>query len=356
MRVLLVEDNPGDSTLVLERLQAVRGAPFRCTVVETLEEAQASCHSDRPDVVLLDMNLPDSSGLETVASMRGCSNELPIVVFTGLNDHDTGIEALRKGADDYLAKAEATSETLRRTLLYAVERRRLSLSLQSAVRSRDDLIRVVSHDLRNQLNVITTSLQLMRRDLAETPKPLRRVELIDRSASTMKRLLDDLLDLAALDTGNLSVLSDRLEVSALLDEAEKMLLPGAQHRGINLAAVAPAEGLAVVADRGRVLQIIGNLVGNALRHTAERGTVTLSATPGDGFVTFEVRDTGTGIAAEDLTRLFDRFFRGSRAQGEGTGLGLAITRALVEAQGGGITVESTLGQGAAFRFTLPRAP
>lgn len=354
MRVLLVEDNPGDATLVIERLQAVRGAPFQCSVVESLDEAIQACGEAHPDVVLLDMNLPDSSGLETVAAMRACSAALPIVVFTGLDDHDTGVEALRRGADDYLAKSDATSETLRRTLVYAVERRRLRLSLEGAVKSRDDLLRVVSHDLRNQMNVFAVSIGLLRRDLAGSPKPLARLELMQRAASTMKRLLDDLLDMAALDTGKLGIHVEPHDAAVLLGDAAKQLAPAAQERNITLRAAGTAPGLTVLADGQRVLQIIGNLVGNALRHTPDGGSITLTATEAGHHVRFGVTDTGSGIAPEDLSKLFDRFFRGSRARGEGVGLGLAITRALVEAQGGTISVESELGRGSTFHFTLPR--
>lgn len=354
LRVLLIEDNPGDAMLVRERLTDIRGTPFRCTAVDTLEEGLQACEADTYDVVLLDLNLPDSNGLGTVDELRKCVPTVPLVILTGMDDLDTAVEALRRGADDYLSKSDLSTETLRRTLTYAVERRKLRLSLESAVRARDQLLGVVSHDLRNHLMAFGAGLHLMRATQNDPAKQEKRIEQMQRATDTMKRLLADLLDLAALEQGALGVRPELEPAHGLLEAAHKTFQAAAERRGIALQLQSPAEEVVVRADRERVVQVIGNFVGNALRHTPEGGTVTLGCEPGADRATFFVKDTGSGIPEADRVRLFDRFFRGSAARGEGLGLGLAIAKGLVEAHGGRIQVQSEEGHGSTFLFTLPR--
>jgi signal transduction histidine kinase len=354
LRVLIVEDNPGDVELVRVRLCDGSGEPVELVAAGTLEEALAELARASPSATLLDLNLPDSSGLETVRALRTANETIPIVVLTGTDDVDIAVAALREGADDYIAKSEITRNgLLRRALRYGTERRRILAELQTAVRSREELLQVVSHDLRNHANTIELGAQLLR-SCKSFDEVSRRVGAIERASGMVRRLLEDLVDLAAFEKGVLVVNATDTDVARLLRETHAAFSPSADQRGVRLEVESSETPLNAWADAGRVTQILGNLLGNALRLTPSGGSVTLAARTSPDSVVLAVKDTGPGVPAADKARLFDRFFRGSNTSGKGAGLGLAISRALVEAQGGKIWVESEEGRGAEFFFSLPR--
>lgn len=174
----------------------------------------------------------------------------------------------------------------------------------------------------------------------------------------MGRLVDDLNTLALAESGQLSLVNEELDIADLLEDVASAFGSQAESAGIALTVTVDGIGpFAVVADAGRLQQVLGNLVSNAIRHTGDGGTITLRAKPGHEGVRIEVADTGEGIPPEDLAFVFDRFWRGdaSRARSvhTGGGLGLAIARQLVEAHGGRIAVRSEPGRGTTFTVDLP---
>ncbi len=274
-------------------------------------------------------------------------------MLTGTDDLDTAVAAIREGADDYLAKSELTRDgILGRALRYGIERRRTLTELRFAVRAREELLQVVSHDIRNQISTIELAGQMLRRS-GSPEEAKRRVDAIQRASATSLRLLEDLVDLAALEKGGLVVNVTELDLAPLLREVYLSFLPMAEHRGVRLELAHLDGYLGARADAVRVTQILGNLLGNALKFTPPGGAVNLGASATDGAVILHVTDTGPGIPALDKGRVFERFFRGSKPSGKGAGLGLAIARALVEAQRGDIWLESEVGRGAKFLFSLP---
>ncbi len=368
-RVLLVEDNPGDAELVRMRLRDSRGPPLFLEWQESLEEGLAAYAEQAPDIVLLDLNLPDSNGLETLTTFRARIPAACIVVFTGTDDLETGLAAIRLGADDYLAKSEIVGDGFRRTLSYAVERRRMMASLERereekarlyqeaerAWQARDRLLQIVSHDLRNHVTTMQIGLRLLKISDASDDR-MRRIESMDRASGTLLRLLQDLVDMAAIEKGVLHVEPRPEDALQLVDDAYEAFLPAMQRKAILFARRKPSVPTLVSADRDRVLQVLGNLLGNACKFTPAEGSVTLGCEPAEDGATFFVEDSGPGIAQEDRKRVFERFFRGSHASGHGAGLGLAIAKALIEAHGGTIWVAGDQGKGATFAFTLPSVP
>jgi signal transduction histidine kinase len=168
----------------------------------------------------------------------------------------------------------------------------------------------------------------------------------------MTRLIADLLDLAQIQAGKLAVERTPQDVDGLICDCVEMLRPLAATRNLTGVAIA---GLQARCNRERVLQILSNLVGNAIKFTPDEGSISIEARDTGHEVRFSVRDTGQGISEEELPHIFDRFWQAQRKNGAGIGLGLSIAKGLVEAQGGRIYVESTLGAGTTFFFTLPRA-
>lgn len=368
-RVLLVEDNPGDAELVRKRLCDSRGPPFLLEWRDSLEEGLLAYLQNAADIVLLDLNLLDSSGLDTVTTFRARVPAAPIVVLTGTDDLDTGLAAIRLGADDYVAKSQIAGDVFRRTLAYAVERRRMMGSLERereenarlyheaerAWHARDRLLQVVSHDLRNHVSTMQIGLRLLK--VFDAPNErVRRIESMERASGTLLRLLQDLVDMAAIEKGVLHVELKPENALHLIDEAYEAFLPAMEGKTIRFARRKMANPTLVSADRDRVLQVLGNLLGNACKFTPANGSVTIGCEPADEGATFFVEDSGPGVAEEDRKRVFERFFRGAQGGGPGAGLGLAIAKALIEAHGGRIWVAGEHGKGATFAFTLLSAP
>jgi signal transduction histidine kinase/CheY-like chemotaxis protein len=239
----------------------------------------------------------------------------------------------------------------------AIDNARLYEAAQRAIGAREDLLAVVSHDLRNPLSsiVFAAALLLESAPQAERRAGRKQIEAIRRGAARMERMIGDLLDMSSIDAGHLSIDRGNHEVAGILEEVAEGLGGHARDRGISFSVEPFAERLCVSCDRDRVLQIFTNLIDNAVKFTAAGGSISVRGEPGPTEVRFAVRDTGAGIPKEQRRRLFDRYWRANERSKAGRGLGLYIARGIVEAQRGRIWVESRVGAGSTFFFTLPRA-
>ena len=242
------------------------------------------------------------------------------------------------------------------------ERKRMEVALRESedrlratVAEREEIVAIVSHDLRNPLNTIMMASAL----LVEPGLPLDKKDvqtgLIRRAEQQMGRLIEDLLDVTRMQTGQLGIQPNPTDAADLLRTAQQLYSQQAGSRSIALDIEPHGALPRVQADRDRVQQVLANLIGNALVHTPAEGTVTLSAERRGDEVWFGVRDTGSGIPADALPHVFDRFWRADRSERKGAGLGLSIAKGIVEAHGGRIEAESEPGRGSTFRFSLPVA-
>jgi PAS domain S-box-containing protein len=235
----------------------------------------------------------------------------------------------------------------------AIENSRLYQEAVSAARARDDVLAIVSHDLRNPLTVVDLSTHRLAAGFADASPATRAVvETIRKAVKRMAVLIEDLLTAATAESGSLRVDRTPHPIIEVIEEAFELIEPLAAARTVKLASQA-SPGLQVICDRQRTIQVLTNLVGNAVKFTPEGGAVRLDAEVLDGEVCVGISDTGPGIAEQNLPHIFDRFWKGHVS---GTGLGLFIAKCLVEAQGGNIWVESKVGRGSTFFFTLPLAP
>lgn len=263
--------------------------------------------------------------------------------------------ALAGGSERYDLRDLALAEELARRAATAIDNARLHAQLQSAVRGRDDVLGIVSHDLRNPLHTITMCTDmLLEQEFAEEERR-KHLQTVARSARAMDRLIQDLLDVSRSESGRLSIDPRPEPPGEILAEACETMAAIAERRSIRLGC-RYAEGLPPIrADRRRILQVLSNLIGNALKFTPEGGSVATSAAATPEGVVFTVTDDGPGIADDDLPRLFEPHWQAKDTAHLGAGLGLAIAKGIVEAHGGRIWVESRVGEGSSFHFTVPAA-
>ncbi|PWB35319.1 histidine kinase [Pseudomonas sp. SDI] len=232
------------------------------------------------------------------------------------------------------------------------------LKEQAAVRARDELVAVVSHDLRNPMTVISMLCGMMQKSFSSDGSNASRritsaISTLQQATSRMNVLLDDLLDTSRIEAGRYSISPQPLDVGHIFEEAYTLLAPLALNKSVELSFHAEP-GLVIHADPERLFQVLSNLVGNAIKFTPAEGRVGVVAMSDGEQIVFSVRDTGQGIPAEQLPHVFDRYWTAREGNPTGTGLGLYISQGIIKAHGGAMTAASEPGQGSEFSFTLPR--
>lgn len=364
LRVLLIDDDELDRMAVKRALRAA-DIPVELDEAKTGEEGLSLLAERTYECVLLDYQLPDIDGIGVLNAAEERGIVTPFVALTGRGDEDLAVAVMKAGATDYVTKSSLSPERLARAIRYArrvhraeIQAREATEALEDAVEARDSMLAVVSHDLRNPLNAFATSLALLK-ELLRDPDPTvaRTLDAMDRSAQQMNRLLEDLLDVARIDSGRLSVEREPLPVADLLEEIYETFRPQARERELEIRPELTQQEATLHGDRWRLLQVLSNLVGNAIRVTPSGGLIRIGANDtGNGHLRLYVADNGPGIAEEDLPQLFQPFWQSRHTARGGAGLGLAIARGIVEAHDGEIRVESRLGEGATFYLTLPIEP
>jgi signal transduction histidine kinase len=265
----------------------------------------------------------------------------------------------KKDGAEFDEADEAILTQLAQLAAVALENARLFRAAQDATRTRDDLVAIVSHDLRNPVHTIHMAASFLL-DIAPPDdrrvQARRQLEVIQRSATRANRLIQDLLDVARIQAGGLAVDPVPVDVRSLLNEAVESATPLASAAQLSVVCDAPESLGPISSDRERVLQVFANLIGNAIKFTPKGGQIKILASSENGEVRFTVADTGPGIPPEHLDHVFDRYWQAKSTKKKlGAGLGLSIAKGIVEAHGGRIWVESPPNSGAEFNFTLPVA-
>jgi signal transduction histidine kinase len=227
-----------------------------------------------------------------------------------------------------------------------------------AVAQRDDFMGIVSHDLRNLLGAISANATVLSKQAStseDRAKTIAAAERIQRYVARMNRLIGDLVDVVSIDAGKLAVQPQRFDAAELITEAVEAFAHAAQEKGISLGSAITQPSLPAVFDRDRILQVLANLISNAIKFTTSGGTVTVRGERAGDELRISVIDTGQGISGDMLDAVFERFWQIGKNDQRGLGLGLYISKCIVDAHGGRIWVESKLDAGSAFHFTLPGA-
>lgn len=260
-------------------------------------------------------------------------------------------KARRWSSGDLFAAADLRRSALETDLSRQVVRER------EAVRARDELVAVVSHDLRSPMTVIVMQCGMMQRLVVADSGPSSKrinsaIDTMQRATTRMTNLLEDLLDTSKIEAGRYSIDAQPLEVSQIFEEGYSLLAPLALNKFIELTFVAEPD-LQVMADPERLFQVLSNLVGNAIKFTPKQGNIDVKAAQSGEYVRFSVTDSGRGIAPDQMPHVFERYWRVREGNPSGTGLGLYISMGIVKAHGGDLQVASELDIGSEFSFTVP---
>lgn len=368
VRLLLIEDDLVDAQLIQRMLLRGEPRPFAVRHSATLTEATHLLKDGpHPDIVLLDLSLPDANRDETLAFIRELGATSPVVVLTGNSDDAVAMEAARNGAQDYLVKWEFTPPFLCRSIHYAMERHQTEHQLRAALQlaesastAKSNFLAMMTHEIRNPLNAVLGMADLLSEGTLDADQR-RYVNALTRAGRHLLHVVDDVLDLTRIESGRFGVDHQRFEVRPLIAEPVEFMQHSTGNKPITVECeVDETVPQFLLGDASRLKQVLVNLLGNAIKFT-ERGQVrlTVQATfPSDQAcdLSIDVTDTGIGIAHEHLSSIFDSFGQADASIARrfgGSGLGLTISKGLVELMGGHISVTSELGKGSTFSFTIP---
>jgi signal transduction histidine kinase len=372
-RILVIDDELG----IREGCRRVlTPLGFSVEAAENGQEGLRKVREWNPDLVLLDVMMPDITGIDLLVPIHQHDPDIVCVIITGYATVELAVQAVKRGAYDFISKP-FSADNLILAVNQGVERRRLTLESQRVqaleaeaeelTKAKEELERLdkmksafmltVAHELRAPVAAIQGYLRLILDGYADPTKQHEMLARSDQRASELLALIEDLLSLARVKDAAPMDKRALVPVRPVLDEVVELLKVEAQKKSIALTVQADGEPV-VFANRDHVRQIWTNLISNAIRYTPNGGKAMVSMNMRDQAVAGAVEDTGIGISPEDLPKLFDEFFRTPKAKEMvtgGTGLGLAIVKRIVETYGGTIRAESEVGKGSRFEFTLPLA-
>jgi len=359
VRVLLVEDNSGDRRLISEMLAEVSDLAFDVKHADRLQTGMTHLEQNAVEVVLLDLGLPDSQGLETLRKLHAQASGIPIVVLTGLADEMVGVRAVNEGAQDYLIKGQVDGHLLRRTVRYAIERKhaeekekrlRTQLDLSNRLASLGLMVEGIAHEINNPLSsVIGCAQMLTHEDIPEHAKEDARA--IGDHAQRVAEIIKNLTTFAKqqkLDPAYVSV-------NDIITEALNMRSYPLECSGITVVVQLDPGLPRTMADPVLLQQAFLNLIINAEIEMAQahgKGNLRVQTGLVSDTIQASFADDGPGIAGANLPHVFDPFFS-TRGVGQGTGLGLSVCYGIIAEHSGRISVKSQPGKGAVFTVELP---
>jgi signal transduction histidine kinase len=365
LNVLLVEDSPSDARLMETYLHEGLLGVGSIEREATLEGGLNRLAKGGVDAVLLDLGLPDSSGLDTFRNVVAQYPQTPVIIVSGLSDASVAEDAVALGAQDYVLKDGATPKDLARAVTYAIRRQQVMEDAERVKRdqleAKDRFLSHVSHELRTPLAAVHQFVSLVADETAGPLGEEQRDCLVAamRNIRQLALMIGDLLVMGRMSSGLVELQSERTDVLELIEDCVASLRPLAAEKNVLVDVDMPdtLELPEAWCDPLRTSEVLNNLVDNAVKFTSPGGSVAVRASCADEGIRIAVQDTGRGVQPENRERVFEQYFReagdGDSGRG-GLGLGLFVSRELVERQGGRIWLESDPStRGSCFTFTLP---
>ncbi len=370
--ILIVDDNPTNLRVLLDYLC---DSGFKMLVARNGEGALRQAKYANPDIILLDVMMPGIDGYETCRQLKADETlqDIPVIFMTALSETENKLQGFEAGGVDYIIKPLQQEEVLARLNAHLTIRRlqqqlqeqnallqEKNSQLQELNASKDKFFSIISHDLRSPFQVLLSLTQLLgdHLEMYSQEKIRTSVGHMRTSAEKLYALLENLLTWSRIQRGMMDYQPQHINVSSIIAQNVNLFIVNAEQKQITLSNSVQEE-LIVYADDNMVDAIIRNLISNALKFTHAGGNIIVSATHNEKDVQTAVADTGTGMNAETIAKLFrlDVKYQGVGTAGEkGTGLGLNLCKDLVEKNGGAIWVESEIEKGSTFTFTLPQNP
>lgn len=370
IRVLLIDDDEDDFVIARDLFAEIGGPRYEITWVNRSADALAALTRGQHDVCLLDYRLDGPTGLEILAEAQAAGCAVPVIMLTGLGDHDIDLAAMNAGAADYLVKGELEPRVLERSIRYAISHKKSQVELLRLNEEKNRFLGMAAHDLRNPLGVILgySDFLLMCHgcpaeglgDAVPTARWTRsELEVVDRIRSSsrfMLHLINDLLDISTIESGKLRLDMQSTDLIQLVQGNVGLNTVLAAQKGMQIELQCDPDVPRAPVDSLKVEQVLNNLISNAIHYAPKGTTITVRVRQQGDEVVISVQDQGPGIAREEIGNLFRPFGRARTVSTGGepsTGLGLAIARRIVEGHDGRIWVESELGRGATFSVSFP---
>jgi two-component system, sensor histidine kinase and response regulator len=359
IKILFVEDVSSFAFAITADLK--RRASFRPDIVlaETLGAALEKLTEQDFDLVLLDLSLPDSRGLETLSSVRAVADQTPVIVLTGADGEEIALEALKLGAQDYLIKGDLDGKSLGRSIVYSLERARIENERSRLYDQRENVMAVLTHDLKNPLIGADRIYDLLLTGaVGELSADLDRiVQVLKKTNDDLLHMIQNLLRLYRIDRGLDIFHFEGVDLESVADNCVSDLSSLARIQNVQISTEFTRPLPQVNADRQAVKHVIGNLLHNAIKYSSAGGNIELNAGHANGSVRLKIRDYGRGIPQTEQKMLFKRATQGENGKlfKTGTGLGLFLCQQIVSAHNGTLECVSELNEGTTFTLDLPTA-
>ena len=364
LKILLIEDDSDHAEIVRHELSKLKQFIVDFTWVENLDKAK-DLLADDDYFIISDLTFPGKTLKECLKDLETIikSHESPVIILTSLEDYHVGADAIKLGIDDFISKTNLNSYSLEKTILYAIERKKILQELKQsrdvalqAAKAKAEFLAVMSHEIRTPLNGIVGSLNLLKDTGGLSEEHIDYLDTINYSSDALLRIINDILDFSKIESGKMLLENAVFSMSDLIRSVQSIFLPIAEgEKNLEFLAPIPKHEFNMKGDSGKIRQVLINLINNAIKFTTE-GSVFLNTKikkidDERAEVTIEVEDSGVGIPEDKIDKIFESFTQEDSSTTRkfgGTGLGLSISKKFCEMMGGSLTAKSVIGEGSTF--------
>ncbi|MBU8921123.1 MAG: HAMP domain-containing histidine kinase [Bacteroidales bacterium] len=357
LNALIIGSPQDDLALLDDCLNEHKERTVKIDYSESVQAQDGPAETPPYDIVFIDMDIHGVKALEDLRAINGSSSDLPVIILSSKEKESAAMQALNKGAKDYILKENISRELLLSSIRHSVKRTEIEHELRDAKKIKSKFISMISHELRTPLTAVKESVRILEEHLSAglSSDQLEIVSLARRNIEKLEKIVSDMLDFQKIEAGELNIEKVTFDLLEIVENARRVVLPLADEKGLKLVIEKSGDIPLFEFDRDRIEQVVFNLLDNAIKYS-DRGIITILLKHDGNTVIVSVSDDGAGIGPDYQDVVFQDFEQiedlNDRKSG-GTGLGLAICREIIECHGGRIWVDSSEGMGSRFSFLLP---